>query len=161
MILGIYALRTILIFHGVPFWSNIHISNPWPIMKCPNFHGINFRHITHGTKSSALLFIESYKKSENPHSLNHSDPMTPSLFFGFNIAFISILFFYFSPPQVSYLVCFQPQMYTKITITKNEKCTQILFQFFFSCVWSLGRSSTICINLVGKWDPSQDTLTKI
>ena len=100
-------------------------------MKCPNFHGINFRHITHGTKSSALLFIESYKKSENPHSLNHSDPMTPSLFFGFNIAFISILLFLFLSPQVSYLVCFQPQMYTKITITKNEKCTQILFQFFF------------------------------
>lgn len=161
MILGIYALRTILIFHGVPFWSNIHISNPWPIMKCPNFHGINFRHITHGTKSSALLFIESYKKKWKPsltQSLRPHDPIS-FLWLQYCLHFHSL--FLFPSPQVSYLVCFQPQMYTKITITKNEKCTQILFQFFFSCVWSLGRSSTICINLVGKWDPSQDTLTKI
>ena len=142
MILGIYALRTILIFHGVPFWSNIHISNPWPIMKCPNFHGINFRHITHGTKSSALLFIESYKKSENPHSLNHSDTMTPWPHL-FSLASIlpSFPFSFF----ISLLPSLIPCMFPTTNVHKNhhnkkwKMHTNFVPIFFFLCVepWTL------------------------
>ena len=70
------------------------------------------------------------------HSLRPHDPIS-FLWLQYCLHFHSL--FLFPSPQVSYLVCFQPQMYTKITITKNEKCTQILFQFFFFCVepWTL------------------------
>lgn len=140
MILGIYALRTILIFHGVPFWSNIHISNPWAIMKCPNFHGINFRHITHGTKSSALLFIESYKKKWKPsltQSLRPHDPISfPWL--QYCLHFHS-LFFISLPPSLI------PCMFPTTNVHKNhhnkkwKMHTNFVPIFFFLCVepWTL------------------------
>ena len=141
--------------------NNFYIFVPWPIChkvpqpswhsspkKNKKIHGINFRHMVQNLLLYYLLNLKV--ESENPqYSLRPHDPIS-------SFTLISL-------PHTLYVSNHQCTLYTKITITKIEKCTQFFPILFFcrgSQPWTL-KYPLASSNLVGKRDQSQDSLTKI
>jgi hypothetical protein len=102
-------------------------------IKCPNFHGIDIRHIIQ--KASALLFkVETVTERAKPH-----DPMTPSPWL------------HFSPsPSLSPPLCFFPTTYVGRIIFDRKMDTTMhtklkFFQFFLFCLesWMSNLASTL------------------